>query len=243
MKQQPFNKEVGFPLTDRHFRKEARYAILWQEKAVSRPYYFLKRIMDTGLAIVLLVFVLSWLIPLLCLIIFIDTGAPMFFVQKRVGLNGKIFFCYKLRTMYSKQGNINKKPSRLGQLLRDHKLDELPQIVNVLRGDMSMVGPRPHMLSDHEIFSQAIGKRYHLRHVLKPGITGLAQIGGYEGSITSLHKLRGRIRLDLFYIKNWSLGLDFLIIFKTIGHILKGILRKQNQEKKPEQMVHHDRNK
>ncbi len=190
------------------------------------PYTFqMKRILDLWLSVLIMVFVFPWLFPLLCLLVLLDSGWPVFFVQERVGLNGRIFNCYKFRTMRTRSPGHPASTSRLGRFLRDSKLDELPQLFNVLSGEMSFVGPRPHMLSDHEAFSRMLGEQYHLRHMVKPGITGLAQIRGYEGRINSPHKLRGRIRLDLFYINNWSLGLELQIIFRTIWHIFKGILQ------------------
>ncbi len=236
MKSKPFNKEAGFEVIEQTYR-EQRYPPVYVRRTYPPSFSVVfKRVIDICLSLVLLLTLLWWLIPILCLLTWLDSGLPVFFIQKRVGLNGKVFSCFKLRTMHCHPKPGQRRTSRLGQFLRDHKLDELPQVLNVLRGQMSLVGPRPHMLSDHQEFSQAIGKRYHLRHHCKPGITGLAQISGYEGRITSLKKLRGRIRFDLFYIKKWSLGLDFLIIFKTIEHVINGIRRKSAGE------VHQDRN-
>ncbi len=186
-----------------------------------RRYFIrMKRTTDLFLSGAALVFVFPWLLPALCLLVILDSGLPVFFVQERVGLNGKIFKCYKLRTMKTESGAT----TRLGRFLRNSKLDEIPQVINVLTGEMSFVGPRPHMLSDHELFARAIGERYHLRHRVKPGITGLAQVSGYEGRINALHRLRGRVKLDLFYIQHWSPALELLIIFKTVRHICRGIL-------------------
>ncbi len=236
MKSPPFNKEAGFQVAEHHSREPVYHQLERGQQVELFLSPFFKRTLDVLLSLIILVFLLSWLIPILCLLTYFDSGMPLFFVQKRVGLKGKTFYCYKLRTMRCHPGTDIKKTTRLGQFFRDHKLDELPQVINVLCGEMSLVGPRPHMLSDHKNFSQLIGQRYHLRHHRKPGITGLAQISGYEGKVTSLDKLRGRIRFDLFYIKKWSLGLDLLIIFKTIEHVFKGIRRKPAQE------VRQDRN-
>lgn len=199
-------------------RKAAQWAV--------SPYFFrIKRMTDLLLGGVILVLVFPWLLPVLCLLVILDSGFPVFFVQERVGLNGKIFKCYKLRSMRPAPATDILETSRLGRFLRNSKLDELPQVINVLVGDMSFVGPRPHMLSDHEHFMRAVGAQYHLRHRVKPGITGLAQVSGYEGRINTLHKLRGRVKLDLFYIDNWSPAMEAFIIFKTIRHIFRGIWR------------------
>jgi putative colanic acid biosynthesis UDP-glucose lipid carrier transferase len=179
-------------------------------------YCYLKRAADLTLVLLAIIFLLSWLLPLLGLLIWLDSGRPLFFIQERIGRNGRVFHCFKLRTMSPIPGSDRKHISRLGRFLRYRKLDELPQLFNVLLGEMSLIGPRPHMISDHRHFSQALGRIYHRRHDVLPGITGLAQVRGYEGPITTYRKLRGRIHLDLFYIEKWSLGLEFWIFWKTL---------------------------
>lgn len=187
-------------------------------------YRYLKRPVDVILSVFALLFVLSWLLPLLCILIIIDTGGPAFFIQKRIGRRGKPFCCIKLRTMRKGRKGGKSRPTRLGYWLRCHKLDEIPQFFNVLKGEMSIVGPRPHMLSDHLAFSRLLGKRYNQRHAVLPGITGLAQVRGYEGQVSSIHKLRGRIRFDLFYIRHWSMALEFRIMYQTIRLFARGLL-------------------
>jgi putative colanic acid biosysnthesis UDP-glucose lipid carrier transferase len=179
-----------------------------------------KRGMDIGISLFAVLFILSWLLPLLSLLILLDIGPPVFFVQDRIGRYNRRFRCLKLRTMRAPAASPSNRITRMGRLMRNHKLDELPQFINVLRGDMSVIGPRPHMLSDHEAFSAATGKRYHLRHAVRPGISGLAQVRGYEGAVTSYRKLHGRLRLDLFYVRRWSLRLEFYIIFQTLRLVL-----------------------
>lgn len=187
----------------------------------------LKRIFDIVFSLFIIVFVFSWLFPIIIIIILIDSGKPIFYLQKRVGLYGKIFYCYKFRTMKkSKENDIkatvkgDSRITRIGKILRKTSLDELPQFFNVLFGNMSVVGPRPHMVLQDEYYSEEM-RRYTLRHYVKPGITGLAQIKGFRGQISSKEDIQKRIISDIYYIKNWSFILDIFIIirtfFKTVG--------------------------
>lgn len=196
------------------------------ENILNYKFRFLKRGFDLLCSALILVFVLSWLLPILALLLIFDRGIPVFFVQERVGLHNQLFKCYKLRTMYKCQVSGELTTTRLGKILRYLKLDETPQFLNVLKGEMSIIGPRPHMVSDHEFFCKAIGDRYHLRHQVRPGITGLAQINGFEGPVTTFKKLQGRIQHDLYYIQNWSLRLEFTIFFKTIIYLFATIQKR-----------------
>lgn len=181
-------------------------------------YHLIKRFLDIVIAFSVTLLVLSWLLPLLILINAFMGNYPVFFVQRRVGFEHRIFHCYKLRTIPM---NPKKRIGRWSTFLRNNKLDELPQFINVLKGDMSIVGPRPHMLSDHRNFSKALGRQYFDRLKVLPGITGLAQVEGYEGRVTSLEKLQGRIRCDLTYINEWSLWSDLRIMTKTLLILVK----------------------
>ncbi len=192
---------------------------IWQGPA-SWQYRFVKRGMDIVLSGIAICLFLSWLLPLLCLLVLIDLGAPVFFVQVRIGRHGRRFRCFKLRTMKMGVGPKEERLTSLSRHLRYHKLDELPQFLNVLKGEMSIVGPRPHCLSDDAVFTELIGAPYHLRHNVLPGITGLAQVNGYEGPVNSRHKLKGRIQLDLLYIRRWSLGLELRIMLQTVQLML-----------------------
>jgi len=187
-----------------------------------------KTVLDVGVSVLVLLFVLSWLMPLLMLLIILDSGRPVFFVQERIGKDCRPFRCYKLRTMAPVKGAPEhlQKISRFGVFVRNTKLDEIPQFLNVLKGEMSIVGPRPHMLIDHNDFSARIGQCYYYRLLVKPGITGLAQVNGHEGPITSLKMLRGRIFYDLSYIQHWSVGKELRIMWKTAQIILAGLIRK-----------------
>jgi len=161
-------------------------------------------------------------------LIYISSGQPILFIQKRSGKRNRNFTCYKFRTMRvnqvadSKQSTkTDQRVTKLGRILRKTSIDELPQFFNALIGDMSVVGPRPHMLQHTVDFSQKV-ERYMMRHNVKPGITGLAQIKGFRGEISNLSELKGRVDLDKFYIEHWSLGFDIKIAFHTIINVLKG---------------------
>lgn len=189
---------------------------------------FVKRTCDIVFSLVVIVAVLSWLIPLLAIIIKLTSKGSVFFVQARTGYNNQTFNCWKLRSMVRNEDADHKQATAndmritfAGKYLRKFSLDELPQFYNVLIGDMSIVGPRPHMLYHTKEFAKEV-TMYDLRHGIKPGITGLAQVLGYRGEITDKHALHNRIRLDIFYMKKWSLGLDVYIMFKTIKLLLFG---------------------
>lgn len=187
-----------------------------------------KRIFDVVFTIFAFLFLLWWLLPILALMVYFSQGAPILFAQKRNGLNGKEFDCLKFRTMRPDKDN-NKKPTerddprvtKLGKILRKTSLDELPQFINVLKGEMSIVGPRPHMVSENESYAEVIN-RYALRHYVKPGITGLAQVKGYRGAVDSDKDMEMRIRTDIYYVRNWSFLLDLWIIYKTVKLMISG---------------------
>lgn len=175
-----------------------------------------------------IIFILSWLFPILSILIVITSKGPVFFRQKRTGKDGNNFWCYKFRSMYVNKGSdkvqARKGDARItpiGKLIRKTSLDEFPQFINVFLGNMSIVGPRPHMLKHTEEYSQIISK-YMVRHFVKPGITGLAQIKGYRGETTDSQKMQGRIKMDIFYIENWQFLLDIKIISVTVLNIFKG---------------------
>lgn len=188
----------------------------------------LKRTFDILFSVMVMLFLLSWLLPLLALYIKLTSGGDVFFKQQRTGLHNHTFTVWKLRTMrpnseahvlQAKQNDT--RITKAGKFLRKYSLDELPQFFNVFVGDMSIVGPRPHMLKHTEEYA-AKHQLYNLRHTVKPGITGLSQVLGYRGEIQCPFSLRNRITLDIFYIKKWSLGLDIYIIAKTVKLLLIG---------------------
>lgn len=189
---------------------------------------WLKRGFDILFSALVTVFILSWLIPILGLIIKLDSPGPIFFRQRRTGKDNQDFWCLKFRTMYSNKDADNlqavkgdKRITKLGAFLRKSNLDELPQFLNVLMGDMSVVGPRPHMLSHTEAFGQSV-ENYMVRHLIKPGITGLAQAKGYRGETQTLWDIKSRVRVDIFYIEHWSFYLDLKVMALTVLQMLKG---------------------
>jgi putative colanic acid biosynthesis UDP-glucose lipid carrier transferase len=189
-----------------------------------------KRIFDIFFSLFVILCILSWMTPLLAILIYIDSKGPIFYKHKRHGLNYKEFWCYKFRTL-KKSGDEQLKQvtkndarvTRIGRFLRKTSFDEFPQFINVLLGDMSVVGPRPHMIEYTKSYSKKLDKlNFVFRHSVKPGITGLAQVKGYRGEISADEDLINRFKYDVFYIENWSLLLDLKIIFLTILNILKG---------------------
>lgn len=157
-----------------------------------------------------------------------ESPGPIFFKQKRSGLNGKEFYCYKFRSMHVNvdSDNIQAKKddprkTRIGELMRRTSIDELPQFINVWLGDMSIVGPRPHMLKHTEQYSQLISS-YMVRHFAKPGITGYAQVTGFRGETQELWQMEGRIQKDIWYIEHWSFALDLFLIWKTVYNAIHG---------------------
>ncbi len=189
---------------------------------------FLKRSLDVIISLGVVLGILSWLTPLLGLIIYFDNRGPLFFKQLRNGIDGKEFYCYKFRSMTVNREANNQQASRndcrttrVGRFIRKTSLDELPQFYNVLIGNMSVVGPRPHMLTHTLNFASQIDK-FMLRHLVKPGITGLAQISGYRGEIETKHDIKNRVRLDIFYVENWSILMDLRIIAKTFLQVIHG---------------------
>jgi putative colanic acid biosysnthesis UDP-glucose lipid carrier transferase len=188
----------------------------------------LKRSFDIAFSLFAILFLLSWLIPLVALIVKIESNEFVFFIQKRSGLNNVPFNCLKFRSMKSNRNadlQIAKKNdvriTKFGAFMRKTSIDELPQFINVFLGDMSVVGPRPHMLSQTEMYSK-ITKKYMTRHIVKPGITGWAQVMGSRGEIFSVKDMEKRIEKDIWYIQNWSFFLDMKIIFLTLYNIVKG---------------------
>jgi putative colanic acid biosynthesis UDP-glucose lipid carrier transferase len=182
---------------------------------------FAKRALDVAVSLFAIVFILSWLYPLLAILIKVTSKGPVLFMQLRHGLNNEPFYCYKFRTMVANKDADVKQATKgdsritpIGRFLRASSIDELPQLFNVLRGDMAIVGPRPHAIPMNLEFAKNIDN-FMYRHQVKPGITGLAQIKGYRGEIRDFHDIYGRFRFDLFYVKNWCLLFDIKIILNT----------------------------
>ena len=192
-----------------------------------RNYFFFKRMFDIFLSLLVIVFLLSWLLPIIALLIKLDSSGPVFFVQRRVGRWGRSFKCLKFRTMVvnehanTRQASENdSRITRVGNFLRKSNLDEFPQFFNVLLGQMSVVGPRPHMHTDCNKFSSVIAN-YKFRSMVKPGITGLAQVKGYRGPTKNFESIFHRYQFDAFYVRNANFWLDMRIVRKTAGQTIR----------------------
>ena len=185
---------------------------------------FIKRVFDIVMSTIFLI-PTAFILPILWIIIKTQSPGPLFFKQKRTGLDGKEFVMLKFRSMH-----VNKDADRLqatkddpgkhpfGNFMRKANIDELPQFWNVLKGDMSIVGPRPHMLAHTEMYSQLIDK-YMVRHFVKPGVTGWAQVTGYRGETKELWQMEGRVKRDIWYMEHWSFWLDLRIVWLTMKTI------------------------
>ncbi|HEU4497418.1 MAG TPA: exopolysaccharide biosynthesis polyprenyl glycosylphosphotransferase, partial [Flavobacterium sp.] len=188
----------------------------------------IKRAFDIVFSLIVIFGVLSWLVPIMAVLIKMESKGSVFFKQKRNGLNYQEFYCYKFRSMeineiadlYQVSKN-DPRITKIGRFIRKTSIDELPQFFNVLLGEMSVVGPRPHMVSHTEMYARRIDK-FMVRHFIKPGITGLAQTKGFRGEVENDKDIIYRVKFDIFYLENWSLLLDIKIIVLTIINALKG---------------------
>jgi putative colanic acid biosynthesis UDP-glucose lipid carrier transferase len=188
----------------------------------------IKRGIDILFSLMAIIIIFPILFPVLAILIKMSSPGPVLFKQPRTGVRGKDFLCYKFRTMKvsadanTKQATLNdNRKTKIGDFLRKTSLDELPQLFNVLMGDMSLVGPRPHMVKHTYEYSPQVDK-YMVRHFVKPGITGLAQVRGYRGETKEVELMDKRVKSDVEYVENWSLGMDFKIMFQTALLLLKG---------------------
>lgn len=188
----------------------------------------IKRSFDILFSSLVILFLLSWLIPIIALIIKLDSKGPVFFKQLRSGKGNKPFYCYKFRSMRVNADSDKRQAIRgdwritkVGAILRKTSLDELPQFFNVLMGEMSVVGPRPHMLQHTQDYSVVINN-FMVRHFLTPGITGWAQVNGYRGETRETRAMANRVEADLWYLENWSLFLDLKIILLTVWQVFRG---------------------
>jgi putative colanic acid biosynthesis UDP-glucose lipid carrier transferase len=188
----------------------------------------IKRAFDIAFSLFVLIFIYPSLYIILGLLIKISSPGPILFKQKRTGLYGQEFECFKFRTMKvnpeadtTQAVKDDPRKTRLGDFLRKTNLDEFPQFLNVLCGNMSVVCPRPHMLKHTEEYSALIDK-YMVRHLVKPGVTGWAQVTGYRGETKTLEQMEGRVKRDVWYIENWSFFLDLKIVVVTILNMFTG---------------------
>jgi len=224
----PDNKEIYSKKLD--FTYYGYLPILSMRKIpIEEPFNkFVKRGFDIALSLIIIVGILSWLTPLLGLIIKLESKGPIFFKQKRNGLDYREFYCYKFRSMrpnpmahlHQVQKN-DPRITRIGRVIRKTSVDELPQFINVLKGEMSVVGPRPHMVSHTHMYAERVDK-FMVRHFVKPGITGLAQVSGYRGEVEDQNHIINRVKYDIFYLENWSLFMDIKIVFQTVYNAIKG---------------------
>lgn len=201
-----------------------------KEIPLHQPYNrLLKRTLDISVSLLVIIFFLSWMIPLVGLLIKLESKGGIFFKQLRSGLNNKAFLCYKFRSMYINQHSDSlqaqkedSRITRIGTFLRKTSIDEFPQFINVLKGEMSLVGPRPHMLKHTEMYGNSV-QNYMNRLIIKQGLTGWAQANGYRGETQELLLMEQRVRHDLWYLENWSLKLDIKIILLTVKQVFKGL--------------------
>ena len=224
----PDIKGLSFSDLELEFYSELPIVSFRKEPLQNEMNAALKRVFDFTFSAIVLLGICSWLFPLIALAIKLESKGPVFFVQKRSGMAGKDFLCFKFRTMVvndeadTRQATKNDtRITRIGKFLRETNLDELPQFINVLLGDMSVVGPRPHMLKHTEEYSKTISN-YMLRHLIKPGVTGLAQAKGYRGQTDDNFSMRNRVRVDILYIERWSFLLDMKVIALTILSMIRG---------------------
>ena len=187
-----------------------------------------KRLLDIIVSCLVIVFILSWLLPLLGLLILLESRGPIIFTQLRSGKNNKQFRCYKFRSMRINKESDDKQATKndvritkIGRFIRKTSLDEFPQFINVFKGEMSLVGPRPHMIKHTSDYSKIVDN-FMIRQFLKPGITGWAQINGYRGEIKDPEQIKMRVHNDLWYLENWNIWLDIRIIFLTVYKVIKG---------------------
>jgi exopolysaccharide biosynthesis polyprenyl glycosylphosphotransferase len=199
-----------------------------QEPLENKANEMIKRAFDIFFSLFVVIFFLSWLTPIIALIIKMDSKGPVFFRQLRTGKNNKPFYCFKFRSMAINTDSDNKQASKgdaritkVGAFLRKYSIDELPQFFNVLLGDMSVVGPRPHMLKHTQDYSKLIDN-YMVRHFLSPGITGWAQVNGYRGETKETASMSKRVDADIWYLENWTLFLDVKIVFLTLWQTIRG---------------------
>jgi putative colanic acid biosynthesis UDP-glucose lipid carrier transferase len=188
----------------------------------------MKRTFDILFSLVVILCLLSWLYPVIAILIKLGSRGPVLFKQWRSGLNNKDFLCLKFRSMRpnNKADLVSAKrddarTTKIGRFLRKTSLDELPQFINVFFGNMSVIGPRPHMVKQDKNFADIVDD-YQLRHFVKPGITGWAQVNGLRGEIKKEEDIRKRVELDMWYIENWRFDLDIQIVFQTVINMIKG---------------------
>jgi Undecaprenyl-phosphate glucose phosphotransferase len=212
--------------TDLEFHGSVPVSKLRREPLDHRANRAWKRTFDVVFSALVILLVFSWLFPILALLVKLSSPGPVFFRQQRLGRDNKEFACWKFRSMRvnaeadTKQATKNDpRVTRVGAFLRKSNLDEMPQFFNVLMGQMSVVGPRPHPLRLNDQYRDIIDK-YMVRHFVRPGITGWAQVSGFRGETRTPELMERRIELDVWYLENWSFWLDVRIVVKTVTNML-----------------------
>lgn len=221
------DEELHFFLQRRLVDIGSGIAVELQRRPCSTLEQTIKRMIDIAFALVGLLTLWPMML-MIALLIRLDSPGPVLFSQRRTGFNGRIFRIYKFRTMTSSDDGVvvrqatrgDARITRIGRWLRSTSIDEIPQLINVLRGDMSIVGPRPHAVA-HDVTYGKLLNNYSLRYRMPPGITGWAQVTGYRGETATAELMEKRVEQDLWYIDNWSLALDIRILFRTVYSILK----------------------
>ena len=215
------NQEIGSHLITEMGKRPFRNYIDSKE-----IFLLLKRFFDIVISSVVIIFLLSWLIPIIAIAIKLNSKGPVFFIQRRVGRGLRSFQCIKFRTMIPNEQadkfiacKNDDRVTTLGKFLRRTSLDELPQFINVFIGDMSVVGPRPHMFADCNRFSEYI-QVYKIRSIVRPGITGLAQVKGFRGPAEDSYNIVSRFYYDSVYIQSLSFRMDVSILFNTVWQVL-----------------------
>lgn len=213
--------------TDLEFHGAVPVSKLRREPLDRSSNRMLKRAFDIVFSLGVIVFVFSWLFPILALLVKLSSRGPVFFKQMRLGKDNKEFVCWKFRSMrMNKEADVKQatkndpRVTAVGRFLRKSNLDEMPQFLNVLFGHMSVVGPRPHPLRLNEQYRDIIDK-YMVRHFVRPGITGWAQVNGFRGETQTPELMERRVELDVWYLENWSFWLDLKIVVKTVTNMFQ----------------------
>ena len=190
------------------------------------PNRVVKRAFDIIFSSIVILAILSWLYPIVGLLIKLESKGPILFIQRRNGIGNEVFLCYKFRSMSPNNKKVqtqknDSRVTRIGKFIRKTSIDELPQFFNVLKGDMSVVGPRPHMEIHNEEYKKHV-ESFQIRHSIKPGITGMAQTLGFRGEIREDRDIINRIKYDIFYVRHWTFATDIKIIIRTVANVING---------------------
>jgi putative colanic acid biosysnthesis UDP-glucose lipid carrier transferase len=210
------------------FHDDLPILVLKEEPLFRLRNKLLKRTFDLLFSTLVILLIFPWLLPIIAILIKMESKGPVFFIQDRSGYKGKAFPCFKFRTMtVNTQADLlqatknDSRITKIGAFLRKSSLDEFPQFINVFLGQMSVVGPRPHMLRHTVEYSELISD-FMIRHQVKPGITGWAQVNGYRGPTEQLQQMENRVKYDVWYVENWSFWLDIKCVIYTVFNALKG---------------------